>query len=526
MSNKHGVLQQWDLHHWQRLSPWSILYFVARGLRNLADPNMVVFLAPLYGVYQWMDNPQTLLLAGLVGLPSVIVMMAVLQYLFFYFCVESNHFKIRQGILFKRHIDVPLHRIQDVMVHKPFYFKPFHLVSATIDTAGSSENEAVLAAVPEAFVRALRGWVFAQDNSLGSSGSDSTPQVAAQSRHDQPESRKPTPKPIFKRAIIDIVMHGIANNKIWILLVAILPFVDRILEHRLRQFIETHADDVITLSQASAFDLFSMIAGLILLVLALLVVLSVLGSVFLYYGFEIHGNGDALSRESGLFSRSQISLKIRRVQYIQIRQNLLDRVSQRFNVVYRQFDNPHQQGVKERSTFLVPSVGRRDLNILIPAVYSDLTFDPLDGELQFSRISKRYIVQSLVTRTLPLSAICSLFVGSFWDTASPLLMAAALVTIGLGLNVLGWYRWGYQLKGDYLLIRTGLIGKIFYLIPRYKLQQLTLNQNFLMAHNGHCHFQFTLGLSGLKIPYIPLDSGIKLADQMLLDVEASQKSWM
>lgn len=529
MSEEQHSLSGWELEQWQRMSPWSILYFIGSTLRNLLDPNVLVMLAPAYGLYQWMDNTFYFVLIAALAVPGLIIGAAVFQYLFFFFRVVDNNFQIRRGLLFKRHLDLPVSRIQDVNIDKPFYFKPVNLVSASLDTAGSSENEAVLAAVSLAFANDLREWVITgeKDTSAGRQESE-RPDALSGDTEDTPPATKAAGKafPVLNRSLRDLVIHGITNNKVWIILAAAFPFLDRFLEHQWQSLFADQASEFSSLLQANALYAYGVVAGLVVALILVMMVLSVLGSILMLYGYEIHQKADALSRESGLFSRNQINLKIRRVQYIHIKQSLPDRLFRRFNLIYRQLDSNQPANRQSNAAFMVPSVTVTDISRLIALVYPESRFLPGSSDPNLKRISRRYIVQQFLIKTLPaVILILAFMVINDAQSYAPA-TGALLFTTGAIINVLQWYRWGYDAQEDFLILRMGILGKNYLLVPRYKIQQMSLSQSYPMSRNHHCHVAFVVGLSGLKIPYIPCSAGTQLIDQSLYDVESTSRSWM
>ncbi len=54
---------------------------------------------------------------------------------------------VRHGLIFKKANELPLSKIQNVRLEQPLYFRPMGLYSLVVETAGSKEDEAVLAAV-------------------------------------------------------------------------------------------------------------------------------------------------------------------------------------------------------------------------------------------------------------------------------------------------------------------------------------------------------------------------------------------
>ena len=521
MNNRHSVLAEWDLSQWQRMSPWSILYFIGSTLRNLLDPNLLVMLAPAYGIYQLVDNTLYFILLSAISVPGLIIGVAVFQYLFFRFRIRDNNFQIRRGLLFKRHMDLPVTRIQDVNIDKPFYFKPLNLVSATLDTAGSAENEAVLAAVSEPFANALKEWVISWEKEP-SVTQKANEHEASPSASSLPENEHP----VLRRSLQDLVIHGITNNKVWIILAAAFPFIDRFIQHQWNGLVANQASQFSSLVEADALYAYGLLVFLAAAIIIAMMILSVLGSIFLLYGYELRRNGGALSRESGLFSRNQINLKIRRVQHIHIKQSLPDRLFGRFNLIYRQLDNYRQADHQANNRFLVPSITAEDLFRLTAIAYPENSFRPGYNDAQLIPVSRRFILQQFLTKTLPVVLlVLALFVINDGDHYLPM-VAMLSIGLGAGANLLQWRRLGYLITSDFLILRSGLIGKNYLIVPRYKTQQVTVSRSYPMEFNGHCNVSLVVGLTEIKVPYIPFSAATTLVDQCLYDVEATSRSWM
>lgn len=504
-----------QFHDWQRLSPWSILYFISRTINNFLDPNILFIAAPLYGMYQLLQNNLLFIILLAILIPGGIVGYATASYLFFKYRIHQDKLQISKGLLFKSEIDLPFERIQDVRIDKPFYFKPIGLVSATIDSAGSSEQEAVLAAIPHFAAMDLRERILAKSG--------------AQQNNDATEETESSVPPsadlLLTRSAGDLVIHGISNNKAWVIMAALFPLIDNLLEGMAKSFIDTSAANFTELAQISYW-----FAGLLLFtgifsIVMIMMVLSVAGSVISYYGFQLSQQNGTLSRESGLFTRHQVNLKQRRLQYISIQQGLIDRLFGRFNVYFHQVSDQHAAAQQQNKSFIVPSVTEEQVRFLCQKMYPDCAFSLAGIKQRLTPISARYIGQQILLTTLPVTLAIAVFLemngGESWFN-----YLAIVFAVGCLLNYLRWKKWGYWKLNDYLLIRKGLLGSIYTLFPNFKAQQVTIKQSLLMERNEHCQLQIVVGASTMKIPYFPLSEGLQLADTALYHVESSQRSWM
>ena len=64
--------------------------------------------------------------------------------------------EVRRGIFEVAQIDLDFSRVQNVSIINPFYFRPLGLVSLTIESAGSSDEEVVLAALRDDHAEHIR----------------------------------------------------------------------------------------------------------------------------------------------------------------------------------------------------------------------------------------------------------------------------------------------------------------------------------------------------------------------------------
>lgn len=508
-----------DFSEWQRLSPWAVLYFIARNLKSLLDPNMVVFLAPLYGIYQSFENPVYFYLLLALLAPLLLIASALLNYWFFLFRVSDNKFQVRKGAIFKSKIDIPFYRIQDVQIEKPFYFKPVGLVSAAVDSAGSGDKEITLAAITTDSASYLREWILSHDKSIP------TDNIDASELSESTDRNQDFRRTLLTRSLKDLIIHGLSNNKVLILLAAASPLIERLLRENWQ---DSWIQQLATLnSEASQGYVFYLaIIALVISVILIMAILSVAGSIILLHNYQISGTDDALRKESGLFNRHQVNLKVRRLQSITIKQSLLDRLFSRYNLFFNQISTITEQN-NQSGRFLVPSIDREQVEYLCKHVYNQPAISFIDQTLKLKAISKRYIRQQFLLATLPITTICTVFIWlNYHDTNMVLYAVPTLLILGFSLNLLRWKRWGYCQTGGFMLVRKGLFGCEYSLFPCFKAQQTSLLQSFFMEANNHCHVEAVIGTKPVRIPYITLVEGQTLLDNTLYHAESTRKSWM
>ena len=102
---------------WHRLLGWSVLYFIARFLRQLIA-NIFALIPTIYGISR-IESLQIGIMIGLVSTIAVVV-YAVIQYNYFRYQVTDDAILVREGILFRKQTNLGFERVQIVSLDRPF----------------------------------------------------------------------------------------------------------------------------------------------------------------------------------------------------------------------------------------------------------------------------------------------------------------------------------------------------------------------------------------------------------------------
>ena len=123
-----------DFSRWRRTSPFAIIFFIRGTIAEIRFYGQLLATVWL-GVShrsgkgsRGRTDPVAIL---------IIILVAVLRYWFFRFRVTEDRILIRQGILKKTALDLPLDRIQAVNVERSLTDRVLGLVTVSVDTAGS-----------------------------------------------------------------------------------------------------------------------------------------------------------------------------------------------------------------------------------------------------------------------------------------------------------------------------------------------------------------------------------------------------
>ncbi|KPV99328.1 PH domain-containing protein [Pseudoalteromonas sp. P1-11] len=514
MSNTISEEQSSSLH-WQKVSPWAVLYFVVYfsvrfvkdGLLNLL-PMLVVFVTQVENKLFW---------AQVVGAIAIVALLiySILYYINFKFCISDDHeILLNKGVFKKERLTLKFSRVQNVNIAEPFYFTPVNLVNCIFDAAGSVTQEAVLPGVTKAYAQQMRKQIFA---------------FKAQQQPDEqtPSSEHFEAENSLRISNKEIAKFGLMSNMAILAMAAIAPFINVLVDFLEQQIIAKvegfYQQELGLLASAATFAMITLIALLVLTA----VMLSVGMSLIRFYNFELYFKGQKFKRIAGLLERHQLSMSMDKVQSIVIKQNLMGRLLKRFTVECLQASSGGiAAGVaakKNKQTLVLPVLNSEQVDSICQWIYPWFN----SKKLQFNGAERALLYKNLSFYALIPSAIVLLgcYLGDFnvWLSLGVLLVLAGLVT-------LAYQRYGYYLHEDngrfYMVVRKGMIGVHYRVFELYKAQSARSISTYFMRRAGLKSLYIQLASGFAFMPYIKQQDADYIIDFTLYQAESTQRNWM
>ncbi|MDC9514227.1 PH domain-containing protein [Pseudoalteromonas sp. CST5] len=514
MSNTISEEQRSSLH-WQKVSPWAVLYFVVYfsvrfvkdGLLNLL-PMLVVFVTQVENKLFWAQ------VAGAIAIVTLLI-YSILYYINFKFCISDDHeILLNKGVFKKERLTLKFSRVQNVNIAEPFYFTPVNLVNCIFDAAGSVTQEAVLPGVTKAYAQQMRKQIFA---------------FKAQQQPDEqtPSSEHFEAENSLHISNKEIAKFGLMSNMAILAMAAIAPFINVLVDFLEQQIIAKvegfYQQELGLLASAATFAMITLIALLVLTA----VMLSVGMSLIRFYNFELYFKGQKFKRIAGLLERHQLSMSMDKVQSIVIKQNLMGRLLKRFTVECLQASSGGiAAGVaakKNKQTLVLPVLNSEQVDSVCQWIYPWFN----SKKLQFNGAEPALLYKNLSFYALIPSAIVLLgcYLGDFnaWLSLGVLLILAGLVT-------LAYQRYGYYLHEDngrfYMVVRKGMIGVHYRVFELYKAQSARSISTYFMRRAGLKSLYIQLASGFAFMPYIKQQDADYIIDFTLYQAESTQRNWM
>lgn len=487
---------------WSALSPWAVIYFSANSIRQILTNSFT--LAPI---------ALGLLRADGLFVPAVIAALSILGIVLhaclvvrrFRYQVHDHRMKVRQGILNVAQIDLDFSRIQNVSIVNPFYFRPLGLVTLTIESAGSSDEEVVLAALAADRAEQLRS-AISQVQEVSTAG---TRVIEADSTV------------VLTRATRDLVIHGLSSNQAWLVLAGFVGVYSQAPDSW-----QLDGDALLAtlppgFLDSTAVQISLLVLVLIMLGIGLMLALSVLASLLIYGNFELRRVRDGFAARQGAISSRQLNVRQRRIQTVVLRQNWIAKFFARFNVSFEQISHGQADGAGA-GRLLIPAVTLAQADELAATA---LDSPPLAIACQpFVRVSAYYLRKRffwLSANFIVAGVMCSVFL--------PLWGLGPLSLIMLLVGYAQYQQWrilGLSINGDYLIVRRGLIGRSYVVLPISKVQRVALVQTPFMRRQSVIHVRLVLASRVVFLPCLPATLAQQIANYTLYKVEETPKSWM
>ena len=485
---------------WSRLSTWAVVYYSANSIRQILT-NAVTLAPIVVGITQadgW-------LVPGIaVGLGiAAIVVHAGLSVRRFRYQLLDGRLKVRQGIFEVAQIDLDFSRVQNVSIINPFYFRPLGLVSLTIESAGSSDEEVVLAALRDDHAERIRQTI-AQSRKAAAANTEERDAMVLITR--QPR---------------DLVIHGLSSNQAWLVLAGFMGVYSQMPEawQLDREAIVAALPPGVLASSAVQMVLF---AGILLLLgLVLMLALSVLASLLIYGNFELRRVRDGFAARQGAISSRELNMRQRRIQTVVVRQNWIAKLFKRFNVSFEQISHG-QPGAETAGRLLVPAVTWGQSNELTNTALAHQAM--VLGAESFSKVSTYFLRK----RWLWLGVVFGIAFIVTLDNL-PAWVLAPLTAITLLIALAQYRQWrllGFAINGDYLTLRSGLVGRNYVVAPLYKAQRVTLAQTSLMRRRNIAHVRLEFASRTVTLPCLPEVRANEVVNYVLNLIEEQPRPWM
>ena len=474
------------IHEPQRLHPLTLLLRVGASL-----PALLVILLPILRNPGSTENLTSLVLGvlyGLFALPAIL-----LQYWRFSYRITPKQIVIQSGVLNRKNRSIPIERVQNTQIERNLVARMLGLAKVKIETAGSSSTEGSLEYVHQGEARKIRQVVRSFQRESADAEADAT---------DEDEADVET---LLDMSLRRVLLSGAFRFSLLYLAVifSVLELFNP--ETLIQRFIRADRLDWLTEVMFSHPALAIFASVLVAVILGWISGIAV--HLARYYDFQLWLDGDKLRKRHGLFTVTEGTIPLDKVQTLILRTNPLMRAFGWYELKVQTIGiNVEEQGHRVIAPFAggdrLLELARRVRTFELPESFTSVS--PLT-------IRRRFFRYTAVLTALLLPTVY------FWPVGWPYLGGVALPWWGFGLVplILGWallqYRnHKYAAGEDGFYIRRGVVSHYLWIVPVEK---------FHVFHATASIFQRRLGLKTL---FVDTAGAATFAYPEVIDVPADE----
>ncbi len=429
----------------QRVHPLAILEFTLRKIYALGQallPLLIIAIAQ-QGLRKW-------LLPGGPVLLVLLVAYGILYWLRYVFYISGQELRLEYGVLIRKQRYIPFERIQTVQISAGVLQRLLGLVKVQVETAGGGgQAEFVLSALPRAQAEELQQILSAGGKQV-KPGGDSAELIE------------------YKLPARSLLLLASTSNGIGVVISAMLVVISQLSDFfsklNIWNKVGAYAGHLATAR-------ITLIILTVLLLLLLAWLLSLLGTVIQFGGFELRRKEDSIEISRGLFEKQQVSIPVKRIQAIKVVEGLL---RQPWGMVSVQVVSISNTGTKGEGNVLFPLLPKEELTVFLEQVAPEFAM-PLEVQKLPARARWRYLLVNIVP-VLIIAVLCAIYLP--WGYA-----AFVLPLLGAWLGHSQYNSAGYRVADNKLLLRSRVLGRITMIIPRRRIQSLQISQNPLQARS-------------------------------------------
>jgi len=271
----------------QRVHPLGILFFTIRTIYAMGQALLPLFIVAIAqpAIRKWIFVATPLLLA-------FFIVYGVFYWLRYLFYISGQELRVEYGVMVRKKRYIPFERIQSVQITAGVLLRLFGLVKVQVETAGGGkEAEFVLAALPRKTALELQTILQAGGKPIADAP-------------DEMESIE------YKLSTRSLLLLASTSNGIGVAISAILVILsqldDFLPQMNVWEKVATYAEHM-----ASAMVSLIIMAVFILILSAWL--LSLIGTIIRFSGFQLRRESDSIKINRGLFEKQQVSIPLKRI---------------------------------------------------------------------------------------------------------------------------------------------------------------------------------------------------------------------
>lgn len=462
-------------------------------------------------IFKFQEMNKLYLLIGSGVFFIFIAVIAYLKYLNFTFYLDEDNqeFIVKDGIINKSRLAIPLDKIQQVNINQSLVQRIIGVHALEVDTAGSGKQEVSIRAIPHDLALALKSRLH--------TGGLRT--VASDEPFVQEETGKK--QAFIEISLLSLLKTGITSNyaRTFALLLA---FVITTSQH-IDEFLEFSGYDFSVDEYITAEMVLKFLTFIIVGVMVLILVLNLARTIIKFFGYRITKQDGSLLLSYGLINTKSTILKPEKVQIVRVTRNFFQKKLNIRDLHIRQASNMEASAKEQKKTAIeIPGCDEREKDILLQFIFGRI---PEKGVMLKPNFRKM-IFPAFFWLVLPLSVY-------FWsaykyepELYNVILLVPVYVLFVMAVIYFGFRNSRLFVNDDFIVRQGGAWDIDNDFLEPHKIHTFSLTQYFWQKGSD-------VGIVSLHTAGGTISFGLanytrlkQLANYWLYQVETTEKHWM
>lgn len=453
------------------------------------------------------EDKMSYLLLVVGSLVFLLLIVAIVQFVYFKFKIEGDQFILNKGMIFKKKTTVPIERIQSVNFKQNIVHQLINVTQVEIQTAGAKDVEVSIKAVSREVAEALKRQL--------QTAPEESEQVSIEESTD-------SSRLIYSLSVLELLKVSFSENHLrsffWILA---LTFS---FGYQLADIVEewNFADELIRFVVVNKEEITDSLLALFLLLIVgvvISVIVSFLRVFFRHFDQKVVYKNDGIQVSEGLFTRRQDVLKIQKIQYAISVTNPVKKALGIGTIHIKQAGSGKIKKMKRVELVGVKEQFQNDLTKLF------FGYDVNSNSRHFTPNSY-YLFQMFVK-----SAIFAILVNlvCYFNSFSLIqfvMINSVMFPFSVYLVLLKYKKTYFNFQEGKLVVGDGKISTVTTFIEYYKTQNIKLVQSILQKKRGVATLKLQTASGVIKLRCLSLKDALTIQELLVLETENNQRDWI
>ena len=385
---------------------------------------------------------------------SVVFLTSLFSWLKKTYRMEDGELRIEYGVFVRKKRYIPIERIQSLNLSEGILQQLLGLVKVQVETAGGGngeEAEIVLSAITKMEAKALQTFV----------------ESTKYSSHEEVEPVKEK-VPVYKIATSELLLLSLTSGGIGVVISAVLALISQL-------------DDVIPYKKLFgrfehwAENSIITVAFLVFIGLLLAWVIALARTMLKFANFTVIKSGDDIIISQGLLEKRQLTIPIKRIQAIRIKENMIRQILG-FATVYIESAGGSSANIESSKVMFLPAVRLKKIAEIVGPNLSEFhltqKFHPAP-----KKALARYLIRSWYI-PIPVVIAAVIFLNA-WGLLTFILLGIMSVFAVRKYQSAGW-----NIDSEQLSLRFGGMVRTTVYMKKNKIQSLEIRESYFQRRKN------------------------------------------